>query len=476
MKNKNSMLKLAALAACLLPAFQGVIQAGAPLKINFQGRLDESGQPAAGAKTFVFKLFDAAAGGNLVWTSQSQVLTLTQGVFSAALDSGVPAGLSTATFSGARYVEITVDGVILAPRQEMVSAPYALVAQALAPDAVLPPQTIAPGAISDVHVVLTTAAITSGKFGDDRLYLSTAAFYGGFNGGDQLVQLTPAGKLPVLDGSALTGVPASTYSGSVAAAQVADGALGANVIASSVAANTVHGAALQAGAVTDAKVQLSTAAISSGRFGDERVLLSTAAISSGKFGDDQVLISTGAVVSGKFGDDKVLVSTAAVGSGKFGDDRVAISTGAFYGGFNGAGQLVTLDGSGKVSTLNFAGAVSLPSKVITIANSPYLVSASDSTILVDGTGAVADIYVVLPPAATVPGRTYTVKRIDNDSTGHYVYISGADYLSDQFETIEELPIVDVGGQWNAITVQSAGDVVLPSEVDPHGLWVTLATR
>ena len=459
MKNKKSLLKLAALAACLLPAVQGVLQAGAPLKINFQGRLDESGQPAAGSKTFVFKLYDAAAGGNLVWTSQSQVLALTQGVFSAALDSGLPAGLSTATFSGARYVEITVDGVILAPRQEMVSAPYALVAQALAPDAVLPPLTVAPGTISDVHVVLTTAAITAGKFGDDRLSLSTGAFYGGFNGADHLVQLTPAGKLPVLDGSALTGVPASSYSGSVAASQVADGALGANVVASSVAANKVHGAALQAGAVTDAKV-----------------LLSTAAISSGKFGDDRVLISTGAVVSGKFGDDNVLVSTAAVGSGKFGDDRVVISTGAFYGGFNGAGQLVTLDGSGKVSTLNFAGAVSLPVKVITIANNPYLATASDSTILVDGTGAVADIYVVLPPAGTVPGRIYTVKRIDNDSTGHYVYISGADYLGDQFETIEGVHMSDVGGQWNAITVQSAGDVVLPGEIDSHGLWVTLATR
>jgi hypothetical protein len=32
-----------------------------------------------------------------------------------------------------------VDGVPLSPRQEMVSAPYALVAQAQAPHAVLPP-------------------------------------------------------------------------------------------------------------------------------------------------------------------------------------------------------------------------------------------------------------------------------------------------------------------------------------------------
>jgi|GEM_PF-2034436 len=113
----------------------GPVHAGTPLKINFQGRLEESGQPAEGAKNFVFKIYDALAGGSLVWTSQAQSVPVANGAFSVVLEAGTPVNLSTAAFSGARYVEITVDGVPLSPRQEMVSAPYALVAQSLSSEA-----------------------------------------------------------------------------------------------------------------------------------------------------------------------------------------------------------------------------------------------------------------------------------------------------------------------------------------------------
>src|SRR3989338_7560699 len=125
------------LAFCFLASASGLLHAGAPLKINFQGRLEESGQPAEGAKNFVFKIYDALSAGSLVWTSQAQSVPVTNGVFSVLLETGTPVNLSTAAFAGARYVEITVDGVPLSPRQEMVSAPYALVAQALAQDAVI---------------------------------------------------------------------------------------------------------------------------------------------------------------------------------------------------------------------------------------------------------------------------------------------------------------------------------------------------
>lgn len=193
------------LTLALLPA---ALSAGAPLKINFQGRLDEGGQPAAGAKTFVFEIYDAASGGSLLWTSAPQVLDLAGGVFSAVLSAGSPAALSTATFSGPRYVAMTVDGVPLSPRQEMVSAPYAMVAQALAPDAVLPPAIIPDGSITDAKVLLSTAAIGSGKFGDSRVLITTGAFTGGFNGANKLVQLDGAGKLTALDGAALLNVNA----------------------------------------------------------------------------------------------------------------------------------------------------------------------------------------------------------------------------------------------------------------------------
>ena len=115
----TSCLKFGLLFLLLIlqPSSLILLHAGAPLKINFQGRLEESGKPAEGAKNFIFGIYGAPAGGSAEWTSQAN------GVFSVVLETGTPANLSTATFSGARYVEITVDGVPLSPRQEMVSAP-----------------------------------------------------------------------------------------------------------------------------------------------------------------------------------------------------------------------------------------------------------------------------------------------------------------------------------------------------------------
>ncbi|MEK7721728.1 MAG: hypothetical protein AAB359_05000, partial [Elusimicrobiota bacterium] len=111
-----------------------LLYAGAPLKINYQGRLEESGEPVDGQRNFVFKIYNAASGGSLVWTSQAQDATVADGVFSVVLEAGTPVNLSAATFTGARYIEVSVGGVTLSPRQEMLSVPYALTAQALADD------------------------------------------------------------------------------------------------------------------------------------------------------------------------------------------------------------------------------------------------------------------------------------------------------------------------------------------------------
>lgn len=241
MNKLNTCFKsgLLSLVFCFLVTASGLLHAGAPQKINFQGRLEESGQPAEGAKNFIFKLYDALSAGSLVWTSQAQSVAVTNGVFSVVLETGTPVNLSTAAFAGARYVEITVDGVPLSPRQEMVSAPYALVAQALAPDAVISlsslekdpssvsvintstnavdwtqlknvPAGLADGTDDSGGATFSTAAIVSGKFSDERVSISTGAFYGGFNAADQLLQLDGAGKL---DPSKLSGAVPVTGGG-----------------------------------------------------------------------------------------------------------------------------------------------------------------------------------------------------------------------------------------------------------------------
>lgn len=442
MKKINPTLKLAALAACLLAAAHGVLQAGAPLKINFQGRLDESGQPAEGSKSFIFKIYDVSSGGTPVWTSATQPLTLSQGVFSASLAAGSPAALSTGTFTGARYVEIIVDDEVLSPRQEMVSAPYALVAQALAPDAIVPQGTILAASVTDYHVLLTTGAITSGKFTDDRVYISTGAFYGGFGGADQLVQLDSAGKLPGIDGSALTGLNPSNLSAAVAAAKggtglTAPGASG-NLLRSDGTAWTSWTPAYlasytetdpvflaQKGAVggvapLDVNTQLHTDYIA-GTIVSTHIFNGTilnadlaasgfdaAKITAGKLNTDYLagtIVSTHIAASG--------ISADKITSGVFNDNRLAISTGAFPGGFNAADKLVQLDSSGRLgvnsatvnSVLSVGGPVSLPIKTV---YGDYTITDTDSTVLVSPS---APTIITLPSAVDIAGRIYIIKAL-----------------------------------------------------------------
>ena len=133
-KSMLKYLKSGVLFLSLQSLALSLLYAGAPLKINYQGRLEESGEPVDGQRNFVFKIYNAASGGSLVWTSQAQDATVADGVFSVVLEAGTPVNLSAATFTGARYIEVSVGGVTLSPRQEMLSVPYALTAQALADD------------------------------------------------------------------------------------------------------------------------------------------------------------------------------------------------------------------------------------------------------------------------------------------------------------------------------------------------------
>jgi endosialidase-like protein len=93
---------------------------------TYQGQLKQSGSPANGSFSMVFKLFDAATLGNqvgptLFFTGMfgTPLVSVTNGLFAVQLDFG-------AVYNGdKRWLEITVGGTTLAPRQELTAAPYA---------------------------------------------------------------------------------------------------------------------------------------------------------------------------------------------------------------------------------------------------------------------------------------------------------------------------------------------------------------
>ena len=90
--------------------------------INFQGRLtDPSGTPVTGTQSMLFRIYDSLSGGSELWASSAMNVVVAEGLFSVDLD------VSQSTFDGqALWLEITVEGEVLSPRQPLTPAPYAL--------------------------------------------------------------------------------------------------------------------------------------------------------------------------------------------------------------------------------------------------------------------------------------------------------------------------------------------------------------
>jgi hypothetical protein len=114
-----------------------------PTQLTYQGFLtDGNGQPFGNTtpvnKTVVFRIFDALTGGNLKWSSQ-QVVTVDRGYFSVLLGQGSAfgsepfnadlTGIFTGNGASDRYLELTADGTVIAPRLRFFPSPYAMLAK-----------------------------------------------------------------------------------------------------------------------------------------------------------------------------------------------------------------------------------------------------------------------------------------------------------------------------------------------------------
>lgn len=105
-----------ALTFFALPAFADV-----PNEINYQGRLREYGQPITGNRTMSFKIYAISSGGVPVWSSGDVVVAVTTGTFSYAMS---PTGVDWRWKDF--WIETTVSGKILSPREKIAASVYAL--------------------------------------------------------------------------------------------------------------------------------------------------------------------------------------------------------------------------------------------------------------------------------------------------------------------------------------------------------------
>jgi hypothetical protein len=93
-----------------------------PLRLNYQGYLtDDNSNPVSDTATMVFSIYTAASGGNELWNSGSQVLTVDEGIFHYIL-ADVP--MSVFESGQTRWLELSVRGQILIPRTEITSVAW----------------------------------------------------------------------------------------------------------------------------------------------------------------------------------------------------------------------------------------------------------------------------------------------------------------------------------------------------------------
>lgn len=108
-------------ALALLPAFA---LAQVPSTFAYQGRLlDSEGRALTGTRELAFAVFPSADGGQPLWT-ESQTVGLTDGYYSVQLGRRIPVP-ALVWDRPDLWLELTVNGTALAPRQPVTSVPYA---------------------------------------------------------------------------------------------------------------------------------------------------------------------------------------------------------------------------------------------------------------------------------------------------------------------------------------------------------------
>jgi len=134
--------------------------------VNYQGRLaDAAGNPLDGTYGMSFALFAIDTGGSPVWGPENHpAVPVSGGLFSVGLGSQMSGGIPATTWNGDRYLEITVGGETLSPRELIRAVPIAGMALTV-PDGAIGTAQVADGAIG-------TAQVADGSITSNDLHLA----------------------------------------------------------------------------------------------------------------------------------------------------------------------------------------------------------------------------------------------------------------------------------------------------------------
>ena len=109
-------------------------QAQIPQTINYQGVLRDTAGTIIpdGSHDLLFTVFDTASGGNMLWQETHPSVMVKNGLFNVILGSISPLlNPLNLSFNNQYWLEVNVNGKVLAPRVKMTSTPYSLSAQSV---------------------------------------------------------------------------------------------------------------------------------------------------------------------------------------------------------------------------------------------------------------------------------------------------------------------------------------------------------
>jgi uncharacterized protein YjbI with pentapeptide repeats len=127
-----------------------------PTLVNFQGTLlNSQGQPFTGNVQASLKVFGSSAGANEIYSESIGAISVTNGLYGFRFGSGGSSDFTSVLLGNKEaWLEVSLDGDPLSPRQRLVAVPYALVSKAVGAGGVavvngslaLSPQVNPPGA------------------------------------------------------------------------------------------------------------------------------------------------------------------------------------------------------------------------------------------------------------------------------------------------------------------------------------------
>ena len=121
-----------------------------PPLINYQGRLVDGTNLVSGVVNMRFRLHDDPAGGSLLFES-TNLVTVVDGLYATVIGENTVSGtLTDALANPAVWLELEVDGTTLSPRERILSAGYALMADSVKSEGV-------------TEAMIVNEAVTAGK-------------------------------------------------------------------------------------------------------------------------------------------------------------------------------------------------------------------------------------------------------------------------------------------------------------------------